>query len=90
MTAAASQCATDRAGRGVNGAHGDHCLREHGATGVSDVQAKAGQKAVNFLRYFQKGNGAQKPYQYIAGDSFFPGSADRGFYVALGNSKCAG
>lgn len=49
VTAVASQCAADRAGRGVDGAHGDHCLREHGATGVPDVQAKAGQKAVNLL-----------------------------------------
>ena len=56
---------------------------------MPNIQTKTGQKAVDLLRYFQKGNGAQKPYQYIAGDSFFPGSADRGFYVALGNSKCA-
>ena len=26
VTAAAAQCATDRAGRGVDGAHGDHCF----------------------------------------------------------------
>ena len=26
VTAAAAQCAADRAGRGVNGAHGDHCF----------------------------------------------------------------
>ena len=49
MTAAAAQCAADRAGRGVDGAHGNHRLREHGAAGMSDVQAKAGQKAVDLL-----------------------------------------
>lgn len=49
MTAAAAQCAADRAGRGVDGAHGDHRLREHGAAGMPDVQAKAGQKAVDLL-----------------------------------------
>ena len=83
VTAAAAQCAADRAGRGVDGAHGDHRLREHGAAGMPDVQTKAGQEAVDLLRHLQKGNGAQKPHQYIAGDSFFPGSADCGFYVAL-------
>ena len=49
VTAAAAQCAADRAGRGVDGAHGDHRLREHGAAGMPDVQAKAGQKAVDLL-----------------------------------------
>ena len=49
VTAAAAQCAADRAGRGVDGAHGDHCLREHGAAGVTDVQPKTGQKAVDLL-----------------------------------------
>ena len=42
VTAVASQCAADRAGRGVDGAHGDHRLREHGAAGMPDVQAEAG------------------------------------------------
>ena len=49
VTAAASQCAADRAGRGVDGAHGNHRLREHGAAGMPDVQTKAGQKAVDLL-----------------------------------------
>ena len=49
VTAAAAQCAADRAGRGVDGAHGNHRLREHGAAGVTDIQAKAGQKAVDPL-----------------------------------------
>ena len=34
VTAAASQCAADRARSGANGAHGDHRLREHGAAGT--------------------------------------------------------
>ena len=89
VTAVASQCAADRAGRGVDGAHGDHRLREHGAAGMPNVQTETGQEAVDLLRHFQKGNGAQEPHQHVAGDGFFPGSADRGFYVALGNSKCA-
>ena len=89
VTAAASQCAADRAGRGVDGAHGDHRLREHGAAGMPNVQTETGQEAVDLLRHFQKGNGAQKPHQYIAGDSFFPGSTDCRFYVTLGNGKCA-
>ena len=89
VTAAAAQCAADRAGRGVDGAHGDHRLREHGAAGMPDVQTETGQEAVDLLRHFQKGNGAQEPYQYIAGDGFLPGSTDRGFYIALGNGKCA-
>ena len=54
MTAAAAQCAADRAGRGVDGAHGDHRLREHGAAGMPNIQAKTGQKAVDLLRYFKK------------------------------------
>ena len=87
MTAAASQCAADRAGRGVDGAHGDHRLREHGAAGMPDVQPKAGQETVDLLRHFQKGNGAQEPHQHVAGDGFFPGSTDCGFYIALGNGK---
>ena len=49
VTAAASQCAADRAGRGVDGAHGNHCLREHGAAGMPDVQPKAGQETVDLL-----------------------------------------
>ena len=49
VTTAASQCAANRTGRGVDGAHGDHRLREHGAAGMPDVQAKAGQKAVDLL-----------------------------------------
>ena len=56
---------------------------------MPDVQAKAGQEAVDLLRHFQKGNGAQEPYQHIAGDSFLPGSTDRRFYVTLGNGKYA-
>ena len=88
VMAAASQCAADCACRGVDGAHGDHRLREHGAAGMPNIQAKTGQKAVDLLRYFQKGNGAQKPYQYIAGDSFLPGSTDCGFYITLRNSEC--
>ena len=53
---------------------------------MPNIQAKTGQKAVDLLRYFQKGNGAQKPYQYIAGDSFLPGSTDCGFYITLRNA----
>ena len=49
MTAAAAQCAADRSGRGVDSAHGDHCLREHGAAGMPDVQPKAGQETVDLL-----------------------------------------
>ena len=49
VTAAASQCAADCACRSVDGAHGNHRLREHGAAGMPDVQAKAGQKAVDLL-----------------------------------------
>ena len=37
---------------------------------MPDVQAKAGQKAVDLLRHFQKGNGAQEPHQHVAGDGF--------------------
>lgn len=88
MTAAASQCAADRAGRGVDGAHGDHRLREHGAAGMPNVQTETGQETVDLLRHFQKGNGAQKPHQYIARNSFLPGSTDCGFYITLRNSEC--
>ena len=49
VTAAAAQCAADRAGRGVDGAHGNHRLREHGAAGMPDVQPKAGQETVDLL-----------------------------------------
>lgn len=49
VAAAAAQCAANCTGRGVDGAHGDHRLREHGAAGMPDVQAKAGQKAVDLL-----------------------------------------
>ena len=56
---------------------------------MPNVQTETGQEAVDLLRHFQKGNGAQKPHQYIAGDSFFPGSTDCRFYVTLGNGKCA-
>ena len=49
VTAVASQCAADRAGRGVDGAHGNHRLREHGAAGMPDVQPKAGQETVDLL-----------------------------------------
>ena len=88
MTAAAAQCAADRAGRGVDGAHGDHRLREHGAAGMPNVQTETGQEAVDLLRHFQEGNGAQEPHQHVAGDSFLPGSTDCGFYIALRNGKC--
>ena len=88
VTAAAAQCAADRAGRGVDGAHGNHRLREHGAAGMPDVQTKAGQKAVDLLRHFQKGNGTQKPHQNRTGDSFFTRETDRGFYITLRNSEC--
>ena len=88
VTAAASQCAADRAGRGVDGAHGDHRLREHRAAGMPNVQTETGQEAVDLLRHFQKGNGAQKPNQHIAGDGFLPGSTDCGFYITLRNSEC--
>ena len=54
MTAAAAECAADRAGRGVDGAHGDHRLREHGAAGMPNVQTETGQEAVDLLRHFQK------------------------------------
>ena len=90
VTAVASQCAADCAGRGVDGAHGNHRLREHGAAGMPDVQAKAGQKAVDLLRYFQKGNGTQEPNQHVARNSFLPGSTDCGFYVTFRNGERAG
>ena len=57
---------------------------------MPNVQTETGQEAVDLLRHFQKGNGAQKPHQCIAGDSFFPGSADRGFYVTFRNGERAG
>ena len=90
MTAAAAQCAADRAGRGVDGAHGDHRLREHGAAGMPNVQTETGQEAVDLLRHLQERNGAQKPHQNSTGDSFFTRGTDRGFYITLRNGKCAG
>ena len=54
---------------------------------MPDVQPKAGQETVDFLRHLQERNGAQKPYQNCTGNSFFARGTDRGFYIALGNSK---
>ena len=90
VTAVASQCAADRAGRGVDGAHGDHCLREHGAAGMPNVQTETGQEAVDLLRHFQKGNGAQEPHQHVAGDGFLARSTDCRFYVTFRNGERAG
>ena len=90
VTAAAAQCAADRAGRGVDGAHGDHRLREHGAAGMPNVQTETGQEAVDLLRHFQKGNGTQEPNQHVARNSFLPGSTDCGFYVTFRNGERTG
>ena len=49
VAAAASQCAADCTGRGVDGAHGDHGFGKHGAAGMPDVQPKAGQETVDLL-----------------------------------------
>ena len=51
VTAAASQCAADCACRSVDGAHGNHRLREYGAAGMPNVQTETGQEAVDLLRH---------------------------------------
>ena len=90
VMAAASQCAADCVCRGVDGAHGNHRLREHGATGMPNVQTETGQEAVDLLRHFQKGNGAQEPHQHVAGDGFLARSTDCRFYVTFRNGERAG
>lgn len=56
-----------------HGTHGDHGLSQHGAAGMSHVDAEACHKAVYLLGHLQEGNGAEEPNQYISGHSLLAG-----------------
>ena len=66
----------------------DQCLGQHGAAGVSNIDAQTGQKTVDFLRSFEKANGTQKPNQYIPCYRFPANRIYLCLHISLADSKC--
>ena len=83
MAADSAQRVTHRTGNRPHTSGRDQCLRQHGAAGVSHIDAQAGHKAVDLLSRFEKADGAQKPNQHVPGHGFTADSVHLCLHIGL-------